>query len=117
MSEGNNFDYEPERLESTATASGVGSYSLRWNSFQAHLTKGMGKLLEEDEFTDVTLACDGQFLKAHKLILSLCSPYFKRMFKVRYILVYQYSVLHVHSKCKCWRKYKVQFGIILGQQW
>ena len=60
-----------------------GSYSLRWNSFQAHLTQGMRKLLEEEDFKDVTLGCDGQKIKAHKLILSICSPYFKKLFQVK----------------------------------
>jgi hypothetical protein len=32
---------------------------------------------DEKSFTDVTIACDGQSCKAHKMILSACSPYFK----------------------------------------
>ena len=32
---------------------------------------------DEKSFTDVTIACDGQSTKAHKMILSACSPYFK----------------------------------------
>lgn len=31
---------------------------------------------------DVTLAVDGHFLQAHKLVLSICSPYFKQLFKI-----------------------------------
>jgi hypothetical protein len=34
-------------------------------------------LRDEKSFTDVTIACDGQSTKAHKMILSACSPYFK----------------------------------------
>ncbi|KAF0291227.1 Longitudinals lacking protein-like [Amphibalanus amphitrite] len=30
---------------------------------------------------DVTLSCEGQSLKAHKLVLSACSPYFKTLFQ------------------------------------
>ncbi len=64
-----------------------GSYSLKWNSFHSHLARGMGKLLDEEEFTDVTLACDGQYLKVHRVLLSLCSPYFKRLFQVQLIFL------------------------------
>ncbi|KAG7213631.1 hypothetical protein KM043_002879 [Ampulex compressa] len=36
-------------------------------------------LRDEKSFTDVTLACDGQTCKAHKMVLSACSPYFKTL--------------------------------------
>jgi len=36
-------------------------------------------LRDEKSFTDVTLACDGQTCKAHKMVLSACSPYFKSL--------------------------------------
>merc|ERR1712029_233376 len=36
-------------------------------------------LRDEKSFTDVTLACDGQTCKAHKMILCACSPYFKNL--------------------------------------
>merc|ERR1712008_579540 len=36
-------------------------------------------LRDEKSFTDVTLACDGQTCKAHKMVLSACSPYFKAL--------------------------------------
>lgn len=29
---------------------------------------------------DVTLACDGKLLQAHKIVLAICSPYFQEMF-------------------------------------
>lgn len=71
-----------------AAAAAIGnaeSYCLRWNTFNTFVAKGLGSLLEEDEFTDVTLASEGQFLRAHKMLLSMCSPFFKRLFKVRRI--------------------------------
>lgn len=33
---------------------------------------------------DVTLAMEGKYLQAHKIVLSVCSPYFKDLFKVSY---------------------------------
>uniref|UniRef100_A0A6P7F747 Protein abrupt-like isoform X2 n=1 Tax=Diabrotica virgifera virgifera TaxID=50390 RepID=A0A6P7F747_DIAVI len=56
-------------------------FSLRWNNFHSNMTSGFHDLLESAEMVDVTLAVDGHFLQAHKIVLSICSPYFKQMFK------------------------------------
>ena len=34
----------------------------------------------QEQYSDVTLACDGQFFSVHKFVLSICSDYFKEMF-------------------------------------
>ncbi|XP_057657305.1 protein abrupt-like isoform X3 [Diorhabda carinulata] len=57
-------------------------FSLRWNNFHSNMTSGFHDLLEAAEMVDVTLAVDGHFLQAHKIVLSICSPYFKQMFKI-----------------------------------
>lgn len=57
-------------------------FSLRWNNFHSNLTTGFHDLLEAEDLVDVTLAAEGQVLYAHKIVLSVCSPYFKQMFKV-----------------------------------
>ncbi|XP_054275343.1 protein abrupt-like [Macrosteles quadrilineatus] len=57
-------------------------FSLRWNNFFSNLTSGFHSLWEEEDFVDVTLAADGKFIQAHKIVLSVCSPYFKHLFKV-----------------------------------
>lgn len=67
-------------------------FSLRWNDFHANMSHSFSSLLECEDLVDVTLAAGGQFLHAHKVILSVCSPYFKELFKVccyclRYIYV------------------------------
>ena len=60
-------------------------YNLRWNDFQSCLSTSVGDLLEEKEFADVTLACaDGQNFAVHKIVLSACSQYFKKILKVCY---------------------------------
>ncbi|XP_026731875.1 transcriptional regulator Kaiso-like isoform X2 [Trichoplusia ni] len=56
-------------------------FSLSWNNFHGNLTKGFAGLLGNGEFVDVTIAVEGHLLQAHKVILSICSPYFKKMFQ------------------------------------
>ena len=55
-------------------------YCLRWNNHQHNLLSVFEDLLNHEAFVDVTLACDGLNLKAHKMVLSACSPYFQSMF-------------------------------------
>nr|CAI5858119.1 unnamed protein product [Callosobruchus analis] len=45
------------------------------------MSSGMNSLLESEDLVDVTLAVQGKCLKAHKMVLSVCSPYFKELFK------------------------------------
>lgn len=37
-------------------------------------------MVSDEHFVDVTLACDGIQIKAHKMVLSACSNYFKELF-------------------------------------
>ncbi|XP_037297702.1 protein abrupt isoform X4 [Manduca sexta] len=39
------------------------------------------RLRDEEDFVDVTLACAGATFTAHKVVLSACSPYFRRLLK------------------------------------
>ncbi|XP_070493501.1 protein tramtrack, alpha isoform isoform X2 [Chironomus tepperi] len=55
-------------------------FCLRWNNHQSNLLSVFDQLLHAETFTDVTLAIDGQYLKAHKMVLSACSPYFQQLF-------------------------------------
>ena len=44
---------------------------LQWNDFQDNIKSAFGNLREDNDFTDVTLACeDGQQVEAHKVILA-----------------------------------------------
>ncbi|KAL6448664.1 hypothetical protein ACFW04_000485 [Cataglyphis niger] len=56
-------------------------FCLRWNNFQANITSQFEALRDDEDFVDVTFACDGRRLQAHKVVLSACSPYFKELFK------------------------------------
>ncbi|XP_049819902.1 protein tramtrack, beta isoform isoform X2 [Aethina tumida] len=76
-------------------------FSLRWNNFHSNLTSGFHQLLEAADMVDVTLAVDGHFLQAHKIVLSICSPYFKQMFKLnpcKHPIVILRDVGHEHMK-------------------
>nr|CAD7438935.1 unnamed protein product [Timema bartmani] len=57
-------------------------FSLRWNNFHSNLSSGFHALLQGEDLVDVTLAAGGNFVQAHKIVLSVCSPYFKELFKV-----------------------------------
>ena len=44
-----------------------------------------------ENFTDVTIEVDGKYFKAHKVILSACSPRFERLFKVSFWILICFS--------------------------
>uniref|UniRef100_A0A8D8V9T2 Longitudinals lacking protein, isoforms F/I/K/T n=1 Tax=Cacopsylla melanoneura TaxID=428564 RepID=A0A8D8V9T2_9HEMI len=50
-------------------------FCLRWNNHQSTLISVFEALLESGTLVDCTLAAEGQYLKAHKVVLSACSPY------------------------------------------
>jgi len=52
-------------------------FCLRWNNHQSNLLSVFDQLLHDESFVDVTLAVEGQLLRAHKMVLSACSPYFQ----------------------------------------
>jgi len=55
-------------------------YCLKWNNYQESLSSTFSDLLASDTFVDVTLSCEGQkIVRAHRLLLSACSPYFRRL--------------------------------------
>ncbi|KAF5302705.1 hypothetical protein FQR65_LT08447 [Abscondita terminalis] len=56
-------------------------FSLCWDNFHKNMSMGMQSLLESEDLVDVTLAVEGRYLKAHKMVLSVCSPYFRELFQ------------------------------------
>ncbi|XP_023703676.1 longitudinals lacking protein isoform X41 [Cryptotermes secundus] len=52
-------------------------FCLKWNNHQSTIVAGFDTLLESGTLVDCTLAAEGQYLKAHKVVLSACSPYFE----------------------------------------
>ncbi|KAK3928818.1 Protein bric-a-brac 2 [Frankliniella fusca] len=54
-------------------------FCVRWNSYQTNLQDVFPKLLNSEHFVDVTLACEAQMIKCHKVVLSACSTYFEEL--------------------------------------
>ena len=51
-------------------------FCLRWNNYQTNLTCVFDQLLQSESFVDVTLACDGNQIKAHKIVVHTFNRYF-----------------------------------------
>ena len=55
---------------------------LKWNDFQENLTSAFQGLRNDQDFADVTLACeDGTQIETHKVILASSSPFFMEILK------------------------------------
>ncbi|XP_054720142.1 protein bric-a-brac 2-like [Uloborus diversus] len=55
-------------------------FCLKWNNHMNNMMDVFKNLLSTEAMVDVTLACDGLSLKAHKIVLSACSPFFQSLF-------------------------------------
>lgn len=56
-------------------------FSLRWNNYLRHITCAFDSLRSDEDLVDVTLSCEGKRIRAHKMLLSACSTYFRDLFK------------------------------------
>ena len=55
---------------------------LQWNDFHDNVTSSFRNLKDDQDFTDVTLACeDGQQIETHKVVLIASSPFFLNLLK------------------------------------
>jgi len=54
---------------------------LKWNDHHNLFFAGAEQLYQGEEFTDVVLSAGSQTFKAHKLVLSICSPFFQNLFR------------------------------------
>lgn len=53
---------------------------LVWDNHLENVSNLFQVLYQDNKLVDVTIACRDGLLRAHKLILSACSPYFERIF-------------------------------------
>jgi len=56
-------------------------FCLRWNDFESNISTAFRELRDDKDFFDVTLACNGDQIQAHKVILSACSPFFRNILR------------------------------------
>ena len=55
---------------------------MQWNDFKENATSAFGILRNDNDFADVTLACeDGKQFEAHKVILASSSPFFQNILR------------------------------------
>ncbi|XP_050549819.1 zinc finger and BTB domain-containing protein 49 isoform X2 [Spodoptera frugiperda] len=57
------------------------TFHLKWNNHLQNLSQLFTTIYSSSALADVTLSCRDGTLKAHKLVLSACSPYFEQIFK------------------------------------
>jgi len=65
----------------TSAASGD-RYCLKWSNYGLNVTSSFKSLLANEELVDVSLSAQGKTLKAHKVVLSACSEYFRDTLQV-----------------------------------
>ncbi|XP_019761033.2 protein bric-a-brac 2 isoform X1 [Dendroctonus ponderosae] len=56
-------------------------FVLKWHYHETTLLQNLPYLLENDILSDVTLSVGAQHIKAHKIILAMCSVYFLQLFQ------------------------------------
>ena len=75
---------------------------LKWNDFQYNTDSYLKELRIGTNFSDVTLVCEGnQQIKAHRIILSACSPFFSTLLNTNthpHPMIYMREVMSKHIK-------------------
>ena len=59
----------------------IQEFCLHWNDHQPTLIKNFEELLDTGFLSDCTLAVEGNYINAHKIVLSSCSLYFEKLLK------------------------------------
>ena len=61
-------------------------FNLIWHTYTDHLREMLHDMMTATEMTDITLVSEGRkHFKAHKVVLSACSPVFKSIFSDTYL--------------------------------
>jgi len=56
-------------------------FCLRWNNYEKGIASTVQKLRLDQDFLDVSIFCSGSLVRAHRAILSSCSPVFQRILR------------------------------------
>jgi len=56
-------------------------FCLRWNDFESNISAAFKELRNDNDFYDITIACENEQVQAHKVILGACSVFFKSLLK------------------------------------
>ena len=54
---------------------------IRYNAFESNIREELHDIRNDGDFFDVTLVCEDGQIQAHKLVISACSPFFKKIFQ------------------------------------
>ena len=57
-------------------------FCLKWNDYRSSVAAAFEGLRQDEELVDITLCCEGKKIKAHRMMLSACSPFFRELLKV-----------------------------------
>jgi len=60
---------------------GTENMTLKWDDFEKNAISSFKGLRDDDEFLDATIMCENSKVRAHRVILSACSPKFREMFR------------------------------------
>ncbi|KAL1505939.1 hypothetical protein ABEB36_005385 [Hypothenemus hampei] len=89
-------------------------YCLRWRYHHSNLQTMFSQLLDRQAFCDVTLACEGRTIKAHKIVLSACSTYFETIlsqYEEKDPILIMKDVKYVDIKCLVEFMYKGEINV------
>ena len=73
------------------------SLLLKWDKFDENVKQSFTEFQDKGYFFDVTLACEDKEVKAHKLILSACSPFFKRLLLKKHVASNLHPVIYLRG--------------------
>ncbi|XP_063365135.1 broad-complex core protein isoforms 1/2/3/4/5-like [Cydia amplana] len=71
--------------------------SLSSSTYKNHIFEGFSSLQQNDEFVDMTLAAEGHWVKVHRTLVALASPYFRELLHslpCQHPVMYLYGVSH-----------------------
>jgi len=57
------------------------TFSIYWSEYRENFHAGYKDLLASGDFYDLTLAVQGKLFRVHKLVISMCSPFFRKILR------------------------------------